>query len=110
MHGDILQDHSKNPRNVGDLPGATAVVTVTNPVCGDELTLAVRIQNGRVDSAKFRARGCPAAVACSSMLTELIAGLTIVEMRDISAERVAEALGGLPSATRHASQLVEDAL
>lgn len=110
MYTPAVLDHSSNPRNMGDLPDATVVVNVTNPICGDELTLAVRIQDGRVASAKFRARGCTAAVACSSILTELIIGMTPGQIRKISAERLAEALGGLPPATSHASQLAEDAL
>jgi nitrogen fixation NifU-like protein len=110
MHSPAVLDHFQHPRNLGDLPGATATVDVTNPVCGDELRLAVRIVDGRVAEAKFRARGCQAAMACSSVLTEMIAGKTIAELREITAEQIAAALGGLPPATRHGSQLAEDAL
>ena len=92
------------------MPGATATVEVTNPVCGDELKLAVRLADDRVAEARFRARGCQAALACSSVLTEMIAGKTIAELREISAQQIEAALGGLPPATRHGSQLAEDAL
>ena len=110
MHSPAVLDHFQNPRNQGDLPEATATVNVTNPVCGDELKLAVRIQDGRVAAAKFRARGCQAAIACASLLTEMIAGKTIAQIREITAEQISGALGGLPPATRHGSQLAEDAL
>jgi nitrogen fixation protein NifU and related proteins len=110
MHSAAVLDHFENPRNLGDLPGATATVNVTNPVCGDELKLAVRIAGGRVIEAKFRARGCQAAMACSSLLTEMIVGKSLAQVREITAEQISNALGGLPPATRHGSQLAEDAL
>jgi nitrogen fixation NifU-like protein len=103
-------DHSEHPRNVGDLPEATNTVNVSNPVCGDELRLAVRIENGRITAARFRTRGCKAAVASASLLTEIIVGKSIEEIRGITAEQISQALGGLPAATRHGSQLAEDAL
>jgi nitrogen fixation NifU-like protein len=110
MHSREVLDHFQNPRNQGDLADATASVNVTNPVCGDELRLAVRVENGRITAVKFRARGCQAAMACSSLVTEMIAGKTIAEIRGITAEQISAALGGLPPATRHGSQLAEDAL
>jgi nitrogen fixation NifU-like protein len=110
MHGAAVLDHFQNPRNCGDLPDATATVEVTNPVCGDELKLAVRVEDGLIVAARFRARGCQAAMACSSLLTEMIAGKSVAALRDITAEQIADALGGLPPATRHGSQLAEDAL
>jgi len=110
MHSREVLDHFQNPRNLGDLPDATAIVNVTNPVCGDELRLAVRVENGRLAVVKFRARGCQAAMASSSLLTELIAGKSVAEIRGITAEQISEGLGGLPPATKHGSQLAEDAL
>lgn len=110
MHSPEVLDHFQNPRNQGDLPDATASVDVTNPVCGDELRLAVRLEDGRIAAVKFRGRGCQAAMACSSLLTEMIAGKTLAEIREITAEQISSALGGLPPATRHGSQLAEDAL
>jgi nitrogen fixation NifU-like protein len=110
MYSAVVLDHSEHPRNVGDLPNATNTVDVTNPVCGDELRLAVRIENGRIAAARFRTRGCKAAVASASLLTELMVGKTIEEIRGITAEQISQALGGLPAATRHGSQLAEDAL
>jgi nitrogen fixation protein NifU and related proteins len=110
LYGPKVMEHFEHPRNLGDLPDATTTINVTNPVCGDELTLAIRVENGRIAAAKFRTRGCKAAVACSSLLTEMITGKTVDEIRGITAEQISDALGGLPSATRHGSQLAEDAL
>jgi nitrogen fixation NifU-like protein len=110
MYSPEVQDHYKNPRNQGELPDATARVQVTNPVCGDTLELAVRIEDGRVAAARFRTRGCPPAIACSSFLTEMLLGKTLPEVEEITAEQISEALGGLPPATKHASQLAEDSL
>jgi len=110
MYSAAVLDHSSHPRNMGDLPDATAVVQVSNPVCGDELQLAVRVENGRIAAARFRTRGCTTAVACSSLLTELMLGKTLEEIRGITADHISAALGGLPPATRHGSQLAEDAL
>jgi nitrogen fixation NifU-like protein len=110
MYSPEVQDHYKHPRNQGELPDATARVQVSNPVCGDTLDLAVRMENGRVDAAKFRTRGCPPSIACSSLLTEMLIGKTVAEIREITAEQISQALGVLPPATKHASQLAEDSL
>lgn len=110
MHSPAVRDHAQNPRNQGELPDATASVEVSNPVCGDTLKLAVRIQDGRIVAARFRTRGCPPSIATSSVLTEMIVGKTLAEIESITAEQISEALGGLPPATKHASQLAEDAL
>jgi nitrogen fixation protein NifU and related proteins len=110
MYSPQVLDHFQHPRNFGDLPDATATVDVTNPVCGDDMRLAVRVEDGRIAAAKFRTRGCRAAIASSSVLTELIVGKAVSEIRAITAEQISNALGGLPPATRHGSQLAEDAL
>jgi nitrogen fixation NifU-like protein len=110
MHSPAELDHYRNPRNQGDLPDATASVEVSNPVCGDTLKLAVRVEDGRIAAARFLTRGCPPSIACSSVLTEMILGKTLPEIEQITAEQVSQALGGLPPATKHASQLAEDAL
>jgi nitrogen fixation NifU-like protein len=110
MYSAVVLEHCEHPRNVGDLADATNTVNITNPVCGDELRLAVRIADGRVAAARFRIRGCKAAIASASLLTELIVGKTIAEIHGITAEQISQALGGLPAATRHGSQLAEDAL
>jgi nitrogen fixation protein NifU and related proteins len=110
MYSPEVQDHYKRPRNQGELPDATARVEVTNPVCGDTLQLAVLFDGQHITAAKFRTRGCPPSIACSSLLTEMLLGKTIAEIRKITAAQISEALGVLPPATKHASQLAEDSL
>jgi len=110
MFSETLLDHFRNPRNSGDLPGATATVEVTNPVCGDVLRLAVRLENGRIAAARFRTQGCVASIASSSALTELLAGKSPAEARAITPRDISAALGGLPPATFHAAQLCADAV
>lgn len=105
-----LLEHFRNPHNVGDLPGATATVEVTNPICGDVLRLSARIENLRIAEAKFKAQGCTAAIASSSVLTDLLIGKSPTEARAISADAISQALGGLPPATFHAAQLCVDAV
>lgn len=110
MHSPAVLDHFKHPRNAGDLPDATAVVEVTNPVCGDILRLAARVDAGVIAEVRFKAQGCVTALACASVLTELLAGQPLDQARNISAARISEALGGLEQATFHAAQLASDAL
>jgi NifU-like protein involved in Fe-S cluster formation len=109
MYSDAVLDHFQNPRNVGTLDGATATISVENPVCGDILELSARMDAGRIAEARFRTRGCVTAVACSSLLTELLHGKTPAEARVITPEQISETLGGLPPATFHAAQLARDA-
>ncbi len=103
-------DHFKNPRNAGELADATTTVEVSNPVCGDILRLAVRVEDGRIADARFKTRGCVTSIACSSLLTELIRGKTLDEVGAITATQISDCLGGLPPATVHGSQLARDAL
>jgi nitrogen fixation NifU-like protein len=110
MFSEGVLDHFRNPRNAGELPDADASVEVTNPVCGDILRLAVRLKDGRIEEARFLCRGCTTAIACASLLTELLRSRTISEARSITAESLAQALGGLPAATFHGAQLSADAL
>jgi nitrogen fixation NifU-like protein len=110
MYSEAILDHFQNPRNAGTLDAATALVSVENPVCGDILELSVRVEAGRIVEARFRTRGCVTAIACSSLLTELLRGKTPAEARGITSVQMAEALGGLPPATFHAAQLASDAV
>jgi nitrogen fixation protein NifU and related proteins len=110
MFSPEVLDHFKHPRNPGELPAATAVVEVTNPVCADILQLSVRIEAGRVAEARFMARGCVTAMACSSLLTELATGKTRAELAQITPDQISAALGGLPVATFHGAQLACDAI
>jgi nitrogen fixation NifU-like protein len=110
MYSDAVLDHFQNPRNAGALDAATVTISVENPVCGDILELSVRMDQGRIAEAHFRTRGCVTAMACSSLLTELLCGKTLAEARAITPEQISEALGGLPPATFHAAQLARDAV
>jgi nitrogen fixation NifU-like protein len=110
MFNDTVLEHFRNPHNVGDLLEATATVEVTNPVCGDVLRLAVRLENNRIAASRFKTQGCVAAIASSSVLTDLLAGKSPAEARRITPEEISEALGGLPPATFHAAQLCADAV
>jgi len=110
MYSEAVLDHFQNPRNVGTLDSSTATVSVENPVCGDILELSVRVEAGRIAEARFRTRGCVTALACSSLLTELLRGKTLSEARAITSEQISEALGGLPQATLHGAQLARDAV
>lgn len=110
MFSEAVLDHFHHPRNSGDLPGATATVDVTNPVCGDVLRLAARVADDRMVEVRFKAQGCVTAMACASALTEMIQGRELRDLVGINSEIVAAALGGLPPATVHGSQLVAEAL
>jgi nitrogen fixation protein NifU and related proteins len=110
MYSQAVLDHFQNPRNAGALDAATATVSVENPVCGDVLELSVRVEQERIIDARFRARGCVTAMACASLLTELMRGKTPDQVRGITPEEMSQALGGLPPATFHAAQLARDAL
>jgi nitrogen fixation NifU-like protein len=110
MFSEAVLDHFQNPRNVGELPGATVVVETSNPVCGDVLKLSAQVVGGRIIEARFLCRGCTTAIACASLLTEQLTGSDVSKMRGITPESLSETLGGLPPATFHAAQLAADAL
>lgn len=110
MFSEAVLDHFKNPRNAGELAGATAVVEVSNPVCGDVLKLSAKMVDSRIAEARFLCRGCTTAIACASLLTEELRGRTSMEARAISAESLSQSLGNLPAATYHGAQLAVDAL
>jgi nitrogen fixation protein NifU and related proteins len=109
MFSDAVLDHFRNPRNAGELPGADASVEVSNPVCGDVLQLAVRLEGERIAEARFLCRGCTTSIACASLLTEQLRGRTLAEARSLTAASFAQALGGLPPATLHGAELAADA-
>ena len=109
MFSEAVLDHFRNPRNPGELPGATAVVEVTNPVCGDVLKLFARFESGKIAEARFLCRGCTTAIACASLLTEKLSNITRAEARAITADSLSASLGGLPQATFHGAQLAADA-
>jgi nitrogen fixation NifU-like protein len=110
VYSEQVMDHFRNPRNVGAVENADGVGKVGNPVCGDIMELTIKVKDGRIEDAKFRTFGCGAAIATSSMVTELVKGRTIDEALEISNKAVVEALGGLPPVKMHCSVLAEQAL
>ncbi len=105
-----VMEHYEHPRNVGVVEEANGAGVVGNPACGDVMKLTIRVENGIIKDAKFKTFGCGAAIATSSMVTEMVIGKTLDEALDISNKSVMEALGGLPKVKRHCSVLAEDAL
>ena len=110
MYSEKVLEHFKNPRNVGELKDADAEGTVGNPVCGDLMTMYIKVKDDRIEDIKFKTFGCGAAIATSSMTTELAKGKTLDEALKISRQDVAEALDGLPPVKMHCSNLAADAL
>jgi nitrogen fixation protein NifU and related proteins len=110
MYSPTVIDHFQHPRNLGDLDDPDAVAEVENPACGDRTRLALRIDGERIVAARFRTEGCPAAIAASSITTELILGKTLAEAGDLRDSDVVAALGGLPRNKMHCSVLAEDVI
>lgn len=106
----IVIDHFQNPRNVGELADANAEASVANPVCGDVLKLTLKIVRGHIVEAQFKTMGCEAAIAASSLLTEMIKGKGLEEAQALTPEMITTALGGLPKVKLHASALAEEGL
>lgn len=105
IYSDLVIEHFMHPRNVGVIEDADAVAKLESPVCGDLMEVYLKIRDNRIEDAKFRTFGCGAAIASSSMATEMIKGKTLEEALAISDEQVAEALGGLPEKKMHCSNL-----
>ncbi len=110
MYSERVMDHFTNPRNVGDMADADGVGTVGNPTCGDAMKIYIKVKDGKIVDAKFKTFGCGAAIAVSSMVTEMVKGKTLDEALAISKEAVANELGGLPPQKMHCSNLGADAL
>ena len=106
----MVIEHFKNPRHSGELASATHRAEVTNPVCGDVLQLAARIENGMIIELKFLCRGCTTAIACASWVAESLSGVSAEQARTLSADAISEGLGGLPEETRHGAVLAADAV
>src|ERR1041385_5878531 len=109
-YSEKLLDYFQNPRCVGEIAGASAVAEVSNPVCGDVMKLWVKVDDGQIKDAKFKAQGCSAAIATSSYATELLIGMSVADARQITKEQIADALGGLPASKIHCSVLASDAI
>lgn len=110
MYSKTVMDHFKDPRNVGEIKDADGVGEVGNPICGDMMKLTIKVENDQIDDVKFLTFGCGAAIAVSSMVTEMAKGKSIQEAKTITKKSLAEALGGLPKNKLHCSNLGADAL
>lgn len=109
-YSEKVMEHFLNPRNVGEIPDASGIGTVGNPICGDIMKMFLKIENDVIVDVKFKTFGCGAAISTSSMVTEMVKGKTVEEALKISNKAVAEALGGLPPVKMHCSVLAEQAL
>ncbi len=110
MYTDKVMEHFMHPRNVGTIPDADGVGEVGNPVCGDMMTFYIKVKDGRLEDVKYQTFGCGAAIAVSSLVSEIAKGKTLEEAMKITREQVAEELGGLPPHKMHCSNLGADAL
>ena len=110
MYSDKVMEHFKNPKNTGEIADADGVGTVGNPVCGDLMTMYIKVKDNRIADIKFKTFGCGAAIATSSMTTEMAKGKTLEEAMKITRADVAGSLGGLPPVKMHCSNLAADAL
>ena len=109
-YSEKVMDHFMEPRNMGDIKDADAVGTVGNPACGDVMRLYIKVDGGKITDAKFKTFGCGAAIATSSMATEMIKDKSLDEASEITNEAVAEALDGLPPNKMHCSVLAQEAI
>ncbi len=110
MYSEKVLDHFRNPRNVGEIEDADGVGSVGNPVCGDMMSIYIKVKDDKIDDIKFKTFGCGAAIATTSMTTELAKGKTLDEAMTITRKDVADELGGLPPVKMHCSNLAADAL
>ncbi len=110
MYSNKVMDHFQNPRNVGEIVDADGIGEIGNPRCGDIMKLWIKVENGYIVDAKFKTFGCGAAIATSSIITELVIGKTLEEAEQISNQAVVDALDGLPPLKMHCSNLAADAL
>lgn len=110
MYNEKVLDHFRNPRNAGEILNADGIGTVGNPVCGDVMTIYIKVKENTIADIKFKTYGCGAAIATSSMLTELAKGMTLEEAKKITRDDVADHLGGLPPIKMHCSNLAADGL
>jgi nitrogen fixation NifU-like protein len=110
MYTEKVMEHFKNPKNMGEIADADGVGSVGNPTCGDMMTMYIKVKDDRIKDVKFKTYGCGAAIATSSMTTELAKGKTIDEAMQITRASVADSLGGLPKVKMHCSNLAADAL
>jgi nitrogen fixation NifU-like protein len=110
VYSEKVLSHFRNPHNVGEIKDADGVGSVGNPVCGDMMTMYIKVKDDKIEDIKFKTYGCGAAIATSSMTTELAKGKTLKEAMEITRQSVADAMDGLPPVKMHCSNLAADAL
>ena len=110
MYSEAVMDHFRNPRNVGVIENADGMGEVGNPKCGDMMKITIKVKDDHIEDVKFQTLGCAAAIATSSMMTELSKGLSLDEAMKISRQSIADSLQGLPIAKMHCSNLAADGL
>ena len=110
MYSTEFTDHLAHPRNAGELPGANAIADEDNPVCGDRIRLSLIVSDGKIQSARYLAYGCPPTLVCGSVLTELVIGKSVAEARNLTRDDLVNAIGGLPSRKQHAAALAIETL
>lgn len=110
MYSEKVMEHFRNPHNMGEIKDADGVGTVGNPICGDLMTIYIKVKNNKIEDIRFKTFGCAAAIATSSMITDLAKGKTIEEAEKITRDNVAKNLDGLPPIKMHCSNLAADAL
>jgi nitrogen fixation NifU-like protein len=110
MYNDLVMDHFNNPRNAGTMEDADGVGMVESPGCGDVTRISIKVRDNVIDDVRFQTFGCGAAIATSSIVTEMVKGKSLEEARTITNEDVARALGGLPPHKMHCSNMAADAL
>ena len=109
-YSDLVIEHFQNPRNAGELADADGEATKSNPVCGDRMRVMIKVDDGRITDVRWQTRGCPPAIATSSVASEMVQGWTLAEVEALTREEVAAAVGGLPADKVHCSVLAADAL
>jgi nitrogen fixation NifU-like protein len=110
VYSEKVMDHFMNPRNVGEIPDADGVGMVGNPVCGDMMAFYIKVDNGHLNDVKFKTFGCGAAIAVSSMVSEMAKGMSLEEAKRLNRNKVADELDGLPPNKMHCSNLGAEAL
>jgi len=109
-YSELVMEHFEHPRNAGELDSPDGEATKSNPVCGDRMRVMISVADGRIANVRWQTRGCPPAIATSSLASEMVNGWTLEQVDDLTREQIAEAIGGLPKDKVHCSVLAADAL
>ena len=109
-YSDLVVEHFQNPRNAGEMDSPDGEATRSNPVCGDRMRVMIRVRDGRIGEVRWQTRGCPPAIATSSVASEMVVGWPLEQVEALTREEIAEAVGGLPKDKVHCSVLAADAL